>query len=350
MTDTAADRARLRGDLPGAARPRGDGLLLAGLGLLLAALFLVSLLVGPAPVPPGQILAGLAGRGDPAVVLVAQEVRLPRALLGALVGAGLGMAGAALQGFLRNPLADPGLVGASASASFGAVLVLYFGLSAQLALAMPLAGMAGAGCGMALILMLAGRQASVLSLILAGVAVQTLAGALTSLALNLAPNPHAALEIAFWLLGSLTDRTRDHVLLAAPFLLVGMAMLARERHSLDALGLGERTAASLGVDVAALRRRIVLGTVLAVGPGVAVTGAIGFIGLVVPHLLRPFVGHEPGRLLLPSALAGGALLLAADILVRLVPTNDELKLGVVTGLIGAPFFLLLLNRLRAEVR
>lgn len=333
------------------ARPLvADMPLCGGLAALLAVLFVTSLAVGPAAVPPGELLAGLFGRGDPAVVLVAQEIRLPRALLGALVGAGLGMAGAALQGFLRNPLADPGLVGASSSASVGAVLVLYFGLSAAFPLALPLAGMTGAGIGMALILMLAGRQASVLSLILAGVAVQTLAGSLTSLALNLAPNPHAALEIAFWLLGSLTDRTLDHAAVAAPFLAAGLVMLFQARRHLDALGLGERTAISLGVDVDRLRLRVVLGTVLAVGSGVSVTGSIGFIGLVVPNLLRPLVGHEPGRLLLPSALAGGALLLLADILVRLAPTNDELKLGVVTGLIGAPFFLHLLRKLRAEVR
>lgn len=320
---------------------------LAGLVVLL---LLASVLVGPSDLPAGAVLSGLLGQGDPAAVLVAQEIRLPRALLGALVGAGLGLAGAALQGLLRNPLADPGLVGASASASLGAVLALYFGLSSLFGLALPLMGMAGAALGTGLVLALAGREGSTLSLILAGVAVQALAGSLTALALNLAPNPHAALEIAYWLLGSLTDRSLDQLALAAPFILAGMALLLRQGRALDALGLGERTAASLGIDPAATRRHVVLGTVLAVGAGVSVTGSIGFVGLVVPHLLRRLVGGEPGRLLLPSALGGAALLLAADLLVRLVPTNDELRLGVVTGLVGAPFFLHLLRALRTEMR
>ncbi|MQP64894.1 iron chelate uptake ABC transporter family permease subunit [Niveispirillum sp. SYP-B3756] len=329
---------------------RQDRPLLAGLSFLLLALLAASFLVGSVPVPAGQMLAALWGQGDGALVLVAQEIRLPRALLGALVGAGLGMAGAALQGYLRNPLAEPGLIGASSAASLGAVLVIYFGLSATWPLSLPLAGMAGAGLAVLLIQGLAGRDASVLLLILAGMAVQSLAASLTALALNLAPNPHAALEIAFWLLGSLTDRTNQHLLLAGPFILAGLWLLASDGRALDALGLGERTAASLGVNLAGLRRRVVLGTVLAVGASVAVTGAIGFIGLVVPHLLRRVTGHQPSRLLWPSALAGACLLLAADLLVRLLPTNDELKLGVVSGLIGAPFFFHLLLRTRADLR
>lgn len=329
---------------------RRDMMLIGGLSLLLALLLVASFLVGPAPIAAGDLLSGLMGGQDGPVALIAQEIRLPRALLGALVGAALGMAGAALQGYLRNPLAEPGLIGASSAASFGAVLVIYFGLSAAYPLALPLAGIAGAGVAVLLIQGLAGRDASVLMLILAGLAVQTMAASLTSLALNLAPNPHAALEIAFWLLGSLTDRTMQHLAVASPFILAGLLLLASSGKALDALGLGERTAASMGVDLTSLRRRTVLGTVLAVGAAVSVTGAIGFIGLVVPHLLRRVTGHQPSRLLWPSALAGACLLLAADLGVRLVPTNDELKLGVVTGLVGAPFFFHLLLKTRAEMR
>ncbi|AUN33104.1 FecCD family ABC transporter permease [Niveispirillum cyanobacteriorum] len=343
--DTLTDS---RGHRAVAASHSGVPLLL--LLILFPILLTASFLIGPADVPAGDLLSGLfSGQASPAA-LIAFEIRLPRALLGALVGAGLGMAGAALQGYLRNPLAEPSLIGASSSASLGAVLAIYFGLSATAPLALPVAGMLGAALAMLLIQGLAGRDASVLMLILAGLAVQTLAGSLTSLALNLAPNPHAALEIAFWLLGSLTDRTNDHLLVAAPFIIAGILVLCGSGRALDALGLGERTAGSMGVDLRALRWRIIIGTVLSVGAAVAVTGSIGFVGLVVPHLLRRVTGNQPSRLLWPSALAGACLLLAADILVRLLPTNDELKLGVVTGLIGAPFFFHLLLKTRERMR
>ena len=193
---------------------------------------------------------------------------------------------------------------------------------------------------------LAGREASVLTLILAGVAINSLATALTTLALNLAPNPYASLELFFWLLGSLADRSLDHVMLALPPMVLGGALLIGQGRALDALTLGEDVAASLGVNLAALRLGLVAGTALAVGAAVAVTGAVAFVGLIVPHLLRPLVGHQPSRLLAASALGGAALVLAADILVRLVPTGVELKLGVVTALMGAPFFLHLVVRTR----
>jgi iron complex transport system permease protein len=254
-----------------------------------------------------------------------------------------------LQGLLRNPLAEPGLVGASGMASLGAVIVLYFGLAVAVPLAVPLAGIAGALLAVALLYLLAGREANTATIILAGVAVNALAGAGVALALNLAPSAYAAVEIAFWLLGSLADRSLDHLAFAAPFILVGAALLLSSGRALDALALGEESAISLGVALGRLRLTAILGAGLAVGAGVAIAGSIGFVGLVVPHLLRPLFGHEPGRLLLPSALGGAALLLAADIGVRLIPSSQELKLGVLTALIGAPFFLALLWRLRREV-
>ena len=193
---------------------------------------------------------------------------------------------------------------------------------------------------------LAGRNSSVLMLILAGIAVNAMAGALIALVLNLAPSPYAALEIFFWLLGSLTDRSFSHVALAAPLIALGWALMAGQGRALDALSIGEETAASLGVDFAVLRARLIVGIALSVGAAVAVSGVIGFVGLVVPHLVRPLVGHQPSRLLLPSALGGAALTLLADSAVRLWWSGPELRLGVVTALIGAPFFFALLMRTR----
>lgn len=315
------------------------------LGLALALAFCCSLAVGHAPV--GELLRGFST--DPNLRAVLIELRLPRALLGLLVGATLGLAGAALQGFLRNPLADAGLIGVSSSAALGAVLVLYSGLAASLALALPLGGLAGAALGMGVVYLLAGRGASLLAVILTGVAVNSLAGALTALALNLAPNPYAALEIVHWLLGSLADRSFEHVGLATPFMLAGWALLLTSQRGLDALSLGEDAAASMGIDLARLRLVVIGGSALCVGAAVAVSGSVGFVGLVVPHLLRNRVGNRPGALLVASALGGALLVLLADIVVRLIPTEFELKLGVVTALIGAPFFLHLLWRLRRQL-
>ena len=266
-----------------------------------------------------------------------------------MVGASLGLAGAAMQGFLRNPLAEPGVIGVSSCAAFGAVLALYSGLSFAFPLALPLGGILGACLSVLFLHLLAGRRASTLSLILAGVAINAFAAALTSLALNLAPNPYAALEIVFWIMGSLADRTMVHVQLVAPIMLLGGFLLMSSARGLDALTLGEDTAASLGIDLGFLRLKLVLGTALMVGSAVAVSGAIGFVGLVVPHILRPLVAQQPAQLLPASALGGAVLLLAADLLVRLMPIGPELKLGVVTALIGAPIFLLLLRRLRREL-
>lgn len=314
--------------------------LTAGLGLVALALFIVSLLLGPAGF-------GLPAERE-AAWLILTEIRLPRALLAALIGGGLGIAGAALQGYLRNPLAEPGLIGVTGGASLGAVIAIHTGAAQAFGLALPLGGLAGAALATVAVVVIAGARSGPIGLILAGVAVSSIAGALTTLALNLAPNPFASVEIVFWLLGSLTDRSLVHVWLAAPMILAGVALLAVFGSSLDALSLGEDAARNLGVDVAGVRLAVIAGTALAVGAATAVAGAIGFIGLIVPHLLRPYVGHLPSRLLPASAVGGAALLLAADLGVRLLAPVAEIKLGVVTALIGAPFFLWLVLKLARE--
>jgi iron complex transport system permease protein len=304
------------------------------------------LLAALAVLAAASVLMGPAGLSS----LIVVEIRIPRTILAVAVGASLGLCGAALQGLLRNPLAEPGLIGAAPAASFGAALAFYFGLATVSALAVPLLAMAGAAAAVVLLYALAGRDASMLSLVLAGVAVSSFAGALTALALNLAPSPYAALEIAYWLLGSLADRALVDVYVAVPLMALGWVLLLTTGRSLDALTLGEDAARSLGVDLDRLRLTLVVGIALAVGAAVSVSGAIGFVGLVVPHLLRPLVGYEPGRLLLPSALGGAVLLLASDLVVRLVSTGIELKLGVVTALVGAPFFLSLVLSTRRTMR
>lgn len=311
---------------------------LAALAATTLALFLLSLTTGPADVGFLDSLRALFGGGEELLVLVMQEIRLPRALLGLLVGATLGLSGAALQGYLRNPLAEPGLIGVSASASLGAVIAIYTGLSALFVLALPLMALAGAMLAVLVLKAMAGTDGRPLTVILTGIAISSLAGAMTSLVLNLSPNPFAAMEIMFWMLGSLTDRSMPHVWLMLPFTVIGWLLLFRLGRALDALSLGPDAAASMGVDLRQVQRLAVVGTALSVGAATAVTGAIGFVGLVVPHVLRPFVGAQPSRLLPASALGGAALLLAADILVRVVAPDRDLKLGVLTAIVGAPFF------------
>ena len=313
--------------------------------LLCLTLMLASLLIGPADAGIGESLRALWS-GEGALGLVMREIRAPRAVLGLLVGASLGLSGAAMQGYLRNPLAEPGLIGVSASAALGAVIALQTGIAAAFALALPMAALAGAGIAVALIVLLAGPGGGSLALILAGVAISAFAGALTSLVLNLSPNPFAAGEIVFWMMGSLADRSWLHVAIAAPVMAAGAALLWGASRGLDALTLGEDAAASMGIDLRALRLRVVLGVAAMVGAATAVAGAVGFVGLVVPHLLRGAVGGRPGRLLAASALGGAALVLAADIVVRVVLPGRDLKLGVVMALIGAPVFLHLIWRQR----
>ncbi|GJD73897.1 FecCD family ABC transporter permease [Methylobacterium goesingense] len=318
------------------------------LGLLVLVLTVASIAVGYAPfdvtAAAGDLIAGRATL--PALVL--WELRLPRALLGSLVGFSLGLTGAAMQGYLRNPLADPGILGISSAAALGAVVVFYGGFAASLSLALPLGGIAGAAVAALALNLVAARGGTTLGLILAGVALSSLAGAMTALALNLSPNPYAALEIVFWLMGSLADRSMDHVWLCLPLMAVGWGLMLSTGRALDALTLGEDTASSLGFHLVSVRLRLVTGAALAIGSGVAVSGAIGFVGLVVPHLVRPLVGARPGASLWPSGLAGAALVLAADLGVRLLATRPELKLGVVTALVGAPFLIVLLLRERGR--
>lgn len=321
--------------------------LLAALAALVAALTLASLMIGPAGIGWLESLRALVS-GEGAAGLVMREIRLPRAMLGGMIGAALGLSGAAMQGFLRNPLAEPGLIGTSASAALGAVIAIQTGAYAAFALALPLAALAGAGVAVALILVLAGPGGRALTLILAGIAVSALAGALTALVLNLAPSPYAAAEIVFWMMGSLADRSLTHVALAAPFLLIGAVIVLRLGRGLDALTLGEDAAVSLGVSLGRLRLGVVIGSAFLVGASTAVAGAVGFVGLVVPHLLRRAVGSRPSRLLPASALGGAAMLLTADIATRLIAPERDLKLGVLTALVGAPFFLHLIRRLGRE--
>jgi len=328
------------------------GWLLAGLTVLVAAAFTGSLLVGPSGIGVTTILTSLltgSQSESEAAVVIAREIRLPRALLGLLVGASLGLAGAALQGYLRNPLAEPGLIGVSSGAALGAVLVINSGIASAFALALPLGGLAGGLIAVLVVQTLAGLRGGPLTLILAGVAVTTFASALLALALNLSPNPFAALEIVFWMLGSLADRSMVHVAIAAPFILPGLALLLLLGRALDALTLGEDGAANLGVNLGLTRFLLVAGVALAVGGATAVAGAIGFVGLVVPHLLRPFVAQRPGRLLFASMLGGAALVLIADIAVRLLAPGSELKLGVLTSLVGAPLFFYLVIKTRRSL-
>jgi len=323
--------------------------LLPGLAVVLVVTAAVSLCVGNTHLSIHELWDAACGRGEPVIRLVLWEIRLPRLLLGILVGCSLGLAGAAMQGLLRNPLVEPGLLGVSAGAGLGAVLIFYSGFAARFAFATPLGGMAGALVAVLLVCALAGRDSSIQNLILAGVMVSAICGALTSVILNLSQNPYAAMEIVFWLLGSLADRSMDHVKLAAPLIGVGSILLLSCGKALRALSLGEDTARSLGFRIDRVRWRIIAGSSLAVGAAVSVTGAIGFVGLMVPHLLRPWVKGDPARLLPASAIGGAILLLWADMLVRVLPTAVELKVGVVTALVGSPIFLLLLIRTRRSL-
>ncbi len=318
--------------------------LYGGLCLLLVLLAFASLSAGRVWTPWSAWL----DPGDPRWTIVF-ELRLPRTLLALMVGATLGLGGAALQGYTRNPLADPGVLGVSSMAALGAVLTLYLGTAGAAPWVLPAGAMIGAGIGVAVLLALAGASSSVVTFVLAGVIVQTVAGAGVALALNLAPNPWAVNEIVNWLMGSLADRSVEELWLAAPGIFIGGSMLLTTGRALDALTLGEAGARSLGVDLGRVRWIIAIGVALAVGSSVAVTGVVGFVGLVVPHLLRPLLGARPGALLAPSALAGAALTLAADMLVRVTPSATEVRLGVAMAILGGPFFLLLLISLRRRL-
>lgn len=284
---------------------------------------------------------------DPRSIIIV-ELRLPRTMLALVVGAALGLSGAVMQGYLRNPLADPGLFGVSTGAAFGAVLALYFGYAAQMWL-LPGFALVGAGVTMALLALIAGRSGSLILFTLAGMILTSIFGSLTSLAISLAPTPFVSSQIVTWLLGALTDRSWDDVKVAAPLVAVGAALLFATGRSLDALTLGEQAARSMGVDPARLQWLVIAGVALTVGASVATAGQIGFVGLIVPHMVRPFAGHRPSAILLPSALGGALLLTLADALVRIVPTVSELRLGIAMSMLGGPFFLYLLIAMRRRL-
>jgi iron complex transport system permease protein len=316
--------------------------LIPGLCLVLV----VALSVGPVDISLFDAFKNASQEALSIESLILFDIRLPRALLALFIGATLGLAGAALQGLLRNPLAEPGIIGVSNCAALGAVIVFYYGLSGIAWYVLPLAGLIGALASVIIIFILVGKSKSTVTLILAGVAINAIGGALIALALNFAESPYAMQEILFWLLGSVSNRSFSDLLIALPFMLVGWAMILYCGRFLNALTLGEETAHSMGFDVSRLRWILVLGVAACVGAAVSVAGNIGFIGLVVPHLIRPFVGYEPRRLLVSSALGGAVLLMLADIAVQLMASNGEMKLGVITALVGAPFFLFLILKTR----
>jgi iron complex transport system permease protein len=319
--------------------------------ILMPALLAIVLVLAVASMLVGKLTLSwdLWVNQDPITRIIFLELRLPRALLGIVIGAALGMAGAAMQAYLRNPLAEPGTLGVSATAALGAVMSIFFGYADLHALALPLTGVAGGIAAMAALFILAGATASVLTLVLSGVLLSALAVAGISMMLSLSPNPWAAGEIVRWMLGALTDRSLDDLYIATPLIVMGAMLILRCRAAFDALTLGETGARSLGIDLDRVQRLLCLGVGLVVGASVAVTGIIGFVGLVVPHLLRPLVGARPGALLMPSAFGGAALVLAGDVVVRLLPGGSEVQLGVIMSLIGAPFFFMLLQSMRRQL-
>jgi iron complex transport system permease protein len=308
------------------------------LAFALALAVMASLLLGSLPLPLDRVLAALGFQASEGDILVVWHIRLPRAVAAAAVGAALGMSGAGLQGLLRNPLAEPGILGVSAMAALFATITLFFGLASMNAFVMPVAAVSGALVATALVAAAALRNNSVVALILIGVGLSSFAGALMALLLNFAPNPFTLTDMVNWTLGTVANRSLDDLAMAAPFLILGLAVLWTTRQGLAALALGEEAAQGLGLDLKRQRLGVIIGAGLATGAAVSLAGAIGFVGIVAPHLMRPFVHYDPARLLLPSALLGALLLVLADIGVRILPTDNELKLGVVASLIGAPIF------------
>lgn len=297
-----------------------------------------ALFIGPTPIGAADIFLALFGIGESRDVMVVQQLRAPRAGLAAIIGAGLGASGAALQGYTRNPLADGGVLGFSACAALGAVAALYLGLSGWV----PLAALLGAALGAGGVLMLVGPKKGASTLILAGIGVGALATAATGLVMNFAPNPWALSEIVYWLMGSLREADMNGLVMAAPLTAIGIILLTLTGADLRSLSLGEETASSLGVSLPRVQILLIAGTALCIGSGVAVAGAIGFIGLFVPHIMRFVFGPDPARLIWISAIAGAGFLALADCATRLLATGGTvLYLGILTSLIGVPFFLYL---------
>ena len=312
--------------------------LIGGLIVASALLMLAAIMLGSTPLGTRHILQALMGQGSPGDAIVLWEIRLPRAMAAYAVGAALGLSGAALQGLLRNPLAEPGVLGVSASASLFATFTLYFGFSAISSLVLPLAAIAGALVATSFLAVVGLRVNSVIALILIGVGISSFSGALMTLLMNLAPNPFSLSDMINWMMGTVANRSFEDILFAAPFLILGAVLILSSGRDLSAFTLGEEAASGIGVSLTTVRMKIVFGTGFCTGAAVAIAGAVGFVGIVAPHLVRPHVDHEPSATLLPSALLGGVILVAADIFIRVAPTTAELKLGVVAALLGAPIF------------
>jgi iron complex transport system permease protein len=308
------------------------------LALASAAILIASCLIGPANIAVGDALRSFFSDSDVGVIV--REIRLPRALAAWLAGAALGASGAAMQGLLRNPLADPGVLGVSSMAALGAVIAIYFNLSASAPWATPIAAIVFAIGATMLLHMLGAGRLSPARLILVGVGLSSFSGALIALVMNLAPNPFILSDLVNWLFGAVSNRSFDDLALVSPFMAAGLALALVAAPGLTALTLGEDAAATIGADVGKTRALAVAGAALMTGASVALAGAIGFVGIVAPHLARPFVAHDPGRAILPAALIGGAVLSAADLAILLLPFDQELKLGVAAALIGAPGFII----------
>ncbi len=335
MTAPAASEARA------AVRRQPPMAVEAVLGVVLIAVAIVSLAVGASGFSMSRLWHGLIGKDDVAAIVLL-EIRLPRMLLSLMVGAILGLSGAAIQALTRNPLAEPAVLGTPQAAALGAVAVLYTGIAAANSIWLALTAIAAAAAAMALILFLIRSRQNILTLLLAGLGIGSLTGAAMSFVIGMSSNPYAVMEIVFWLMGSFEDRSMTHVAIALPFLAVSALLLLACRRAYTALALGEDAAQSLGVDVARISFLTAAGIAIGVGASVAVSGAIGFVGLIAPHLVRPWCNGDPGRTLLPSALCGALLTGFADILVRLIPSTGEIRIGVVTAMIGAPLFIWLI--------
>ncbi len=310
---------------------------------------LLGCLLGSTSMSLPRVTAALFGNGDAVDQIIVWQIRVPRILAAYSVGAALGVSGAALQGLLRNPLAEPGVLGVSASAALGATFTIYYGLVSLNPWFLPIGAIIGAMVATGVLALTALRTRSVITLILIGVGLSSFAGALMSLLMNLAPNPFSLSDMINWMLGSVANRSLKDIGFSAPFMLAGVAILFATRRGLSVLTLGEEAAAGAGLNLSRQRLAVVLGAGLATGAAVALAGAIGFVGIVAPHLVRPFVQHDPARTLLPAALLSGIILVLADIGVRLIPSPNELKLGVLAALIGAPAFIwIALQRRGAE--
>ncbi|MCF8474815.1 MAG: iron ABC transporter permease [Emcibacter sp.] len=325
-------------------------LLISLLGLLLLMVTFLSLFIGTTPIPAQEILSALGGMADKNIEIIVLELRLPRVLIGLLAGASLGLSGAALQGLLRNPLADPGIIGVSSSAGLGAVISIYFGMSSLFPLSIQIMSMLGALGATLILSMISSRDSSVLTLILAGIGISSLATAAISLTMNFAHSPMSLQDMVMWLLGSLENRTMTDVMLAGPFIFLGWFIMRGIGQGLDASSLGSDTAQSLGINIKHLRMKVIIGSAISVGATVSVCGAIGFVGLVVPHIIRSLVGHAPSRILVPSALLGAILLSLADLITRIPIGHGQLRLGVVTAFIGSPLFLYIIYKTRGAMR